>query len=207
GDEATLNHYVKQKWIFTVMKIDTMQMKKNKDGSYAGEVTPTRFQFGSEKLIYPLKITQISVRDKTEALFYVQAPHKVDLTGDLTYQYTWVPMLQAASGCTPGGLPGRSGEWLEAFKGQIPTLLARAQQLNFRFVSGQRPQPNNKGHIPTTMEWARKLNKNDINILGGTAPYSETVPNVDEGFTRADLKDPQRAEAIYKVIRSRLAKA
>src|SRR4029079_4773367 len=39
------------------------------------------------------------------------------------------------------------------------------------------------------------------------APYSEKVPNVDEGFSKADLKDPQRAEAIYKVIRARLAKA
>jgi len=33
GDEATLNFYVQKKWVFTVMKIDTMQMKKNKDGS------------------------------------------------------------------------------------------------------------------------------------------------------------------------------
>ncbi|HMF15699.1 MAG TPA: DUF2330 domain-containing protein, partial [Gemmataceae bacterium] len=81
GDEATLNFYVQKKWLFTVMKIDTMQMKRNKDGSFAGEVTPTRFQFASEKLIYPLKITQLSVKDKTEALFYVQAPHKVDLKG------------------------------------------------------------------------------------------------------------------------------
>ncbi|MCI0463493.1 MAG: DUF2330 domain-containing protein, partial [Gemmataceae bacterium] len=32
GDEATLNFYVQKKWLFTVMKIDTMQMKKNKDG-------------------------------------------------------------------------------------------------------------------------------------------------------------------------------
>src|SRR5262249_36087361 len=101
GDEATLNHYVQKKWVFTVMKIDTMQMKKNKDGSYVGEVTPTRFQFSSDKLVYPLKITQISVKDKTEALFYVQAPFKVDLQGDMSYQYQWVPMLQAASGCTP----------------------------------------------------------------------------------------------------------
>src|SRR5438128_11051116 len=59
GDEATLNFYVQKKWLFTVMKIDTMQMKRNKDGSYAGEVTPTRFQFTSDKLVYPLKITQI----------------------------------------------------------------------------------------------------------------------------------------------------
>src|SRR4029078_1365303 len=95
GDEATLNHYVQKKWIFTVMKIDTAQMKRNKDGTFAGEVTPTRFKFTSEKLVYPLKITQISVRDKTEALFYVQAPFKVDLPSDLTYQYTCVPMLHA----------------------------------------------------------------------------------------------------------------
>ena len=206
GDEATLNHYVQQKWIFTVMKIDTMQMKRNKDGTFDGEVTPTRFQFASEKLVYPLKITQISVREKTEALFYVQAPFKVDLPGDMTYQYTWIPMLQGALGCS-GGIPGGGQQWLESFKTQTPQLLAQAQQLNFRFISGQRPQPNNKGHIPTTMEWARKLSKHDINILNGKAPYSEIVPNVDEGFTAADMNDPQRAEAIRKVIQSRLAKA
>jgi hypothetical protein len=207
GDEATLGHYIQKKWLFTVMKIDTAQMKRNKDGTFAGEVTPTRFQFTSEKLVYPLKITQISVREKTEALFYVQAPFKVDLPGDMTYQYTWVPMLQAASGCTPGGLPGKGGDWLEAFKAQTPQLLARAQQLDFRFVSGQRPQPNKNGHIPTTMEWARKLSKSDIGIVAGKAPYCEKVPDPDEGFVLADAKDKERAKAIAKVIRARLAKA
>src|SRR5262245_18091091 len=207
GDEASLNFYVQKKWLFTVMKIDTMQMKRNKDGTFAGEVTPTRFQFASDKLVYPLKITQISVKDKTEALFYVQAPHKVDLQGDMTYQYTWVPMLQAASGCTPGGLPGKGGDWLKAIEPRIPALLQQAQKLGFNFVSGQRPQPNNKGHIPTTMEWARKLTANDVKVLRGEAPYSERVPNVDEGFTEADMKDPVKAQAIRKVIQSRLNKA
>ena len=206
GDEATLNHYVQKKWLFTVMKIDTMQMKRNKDGTFDGEVTPTRFQFTSEKLVYPLKITQISVREKTEALFYVQAPYKVDLPGDMTYQYTWIPMLQGALGCS-GGVPGKGENWLKAFQPQTPALLARAGELNFRFVAGQRPLPNNKGHIPTTMEWARKLTKDDISVFNGKAPYSETVPNVDEGFTPADMNDAQRAEAIRKVITSRLNKA
>jgi hypothetical protein len=206
GDEATLNHYVQKKWLFTVMKIDTAQMKRNKDGSFDGEVTPTRFRFSTEKLVYPLKITQISVREKTEALFYVQAPYKVDLPGDFTYQYTWVPMLQGAIGCA-GGLPGGGQVWLDNFKAQIPGLMQRANQINFRFVAGQRPQRNNKGHIPTTMEWARKLNKDDVGILNGKAPYSEKVPNVDDGFTQADLKDPKRVEAIYKVIRARLEKS
>src|SRR5206468_4694085 len=110
GDEASLGFYVQKKWLFTVMKIDTMQMKKNKDGTVDGEVTPTRFSFSSDKLVYPLKITQISVKDKTEALFYVQAPTKMDLQGDMSYQHTWVPMLQAATGCS-GGLPGKADDW------------------------------------------------------------------------------------------------
>jgi hypothetical protein len=205
GDEATLNFYVQKKWFFTVMKIDTMQMKRNKDGTFSGDVSPTRFTFTTEKMIYPLKITQISVRERTEALFYVQAPFKVDLPGDLTYQYNWISMLQGAIGCS-GGVPGKGQDWLDAFKPQTPALLARAGELNFRFQARQRPQANNKGHIPTTMEWARRLSKDDIKILRGEAPYGEKVPDVDEGFTQADMKDAQRAQAIEKVIRARLAR-
>src|SRR6185436_5623585 len=83
GDEATLDFYIKKSWLFTVMKIDTAQMKKNADGSFAGEVTPTRFKFTSDEFVYPLRITRISVKDHTEALFYVQAPFKTDLPGDM----------------------------------------------------------------------------------------------------------------------------
>jgi hypothetical protein len=115
-------------------------------------------------------------------------------------------MLQGAIGCA-GGLPGKGQEWLDAFKGQTPKLLERANELNFRFVAGQRPAPNQKGHIPTTMEWARKLSKSDIDITGGKHAYSEKVPNPDEGFVLADGKDKERAKAICKVIRARLAKS
>src|SRR5687768_6311858 len=123
GDEATLDHYVKKGWFFTTMKIDPKQMKKRDDGSYEGEVTPTRFTFASEKLVYPLRITQLSVKDRTEALLYVQAPTKVDLPGEMTYQYQWVPMLQNASGWYAKGifgpsneLPGRGSEWVKAIE-------------------------------------------------------------------------------------------
>ena len=207
GDEASLNFYVQKKWLFTVMKIDTMQMKRNKDGTFAGEVTPTRFQFASDKFVYPLKITQISVKDKTEALFYVQAPFKADLQGDFSYQMTWVPMLQAGSGCTPGGLPGGGEQWLKDFAPQQQNLIARAQGLGFQFVAGQRPAPGKGGRIPTTMEWARKLSKSDVQVLRGEAPYSEKVPDPDEGFTQADVNENQRAQAVFKVIQARLNKS
>jgi hypothetical protein len=212
GDEATLDFYVQKKWLFTVMKIDTKQMKRNPDGSFAGEVTPTRFQFTSDTLIYPLKITQLSVKDKTEALFYVQAPFKVDLPGDLTYQYQWVPMIQNARGWYNKGtfgtndLPGKADEWLDAIKGQVNGLMQRGQQLGFAFNNNMRPTPNAQGHIATTLEWARKLTAEDIKVLKSEAPYSEKVPDVDEGFTQADLKDPKKAQAVLKVIQQRLEK-
>ncbi|MGE0529259.1 MAG: hypothetical protein AB7P49_19550, partial [Bdellovibrionales bacterium] len=63
------------------------------------------------------------------------------------------------------------------------------------------------GVIPCTMEWSKKLSEEDIKILTGQSAYGEKLPNVDEGFSRADLKDPQRREAIFKIIRERLAKA
>jgi hypothetical protein len=211
GDEGTLDFYIKKKWLFTVMKIDTMQMKRRPDGSFDGEVTPTRFQFASEQLIYPLKITQISVKERTEALFYVQAPHKVDLPGDMTYQYQWVPMIQNARGWYAKGifgtndLPGKADDWLRAIKDDIPGLVNRGNQLGFNFVSGQRPQPNKQGHIATTLEWARKLTADDIKVLKGQAAYAEKVPNVDEGFTEADIRDPKKGQAVAKVIEARLA--
>jgi len=190
-----------------------MQMKKNPDGSFAGEVTPTRFQFASEQLVYPLKITQLSVKDKTEALFYVQAPHKVDLPGEMTYQYQWVPMLQNARGWYDKGifgdnyLPGKADTWLKAINDKVPELLKKGEQLGFNFVSGQRPLPNKDGRIATTLEWAKKLTAEDIKVLKGEAAFSEKVPDVDEGFTQADLKDPKKAAAITKVIEQRLAKS
>jgi hypothetical protein len=212
GDEATLDFYIKKKWLFTVMKIDTMQMKKNADGSFAGEVTPTRFQFASEQLVYPLKITQISVKDKTEALFYVQAPYKVDLPGDMTYQYQWVPMIQNARGWYAKGifgmreLPGKADDWLNAIKDQTPELMKRGHELGFAFNNGQRPTPNKEGRIATTLEWARQLGADDLKVLTGQAAYSEKPPDPDEGFTAADVKDSDKAEATFKVIRERIEK-
>jgi hypothetical protein len=212
GDEATLDFYIQKRWFFTVMKIDTMQMKRNPDGTCTGDVSPTRFQFASDKLIYPLRITRLSVRDKTEALFYVQAPYKVDLPGDLTYQYQWLPMLQNAQGWYAKGifgshtLPGKADDWLAAVKPELPGLLQHAQQLGFAFVSGQRPQPNRQGRIATTLEWAKRLTVEDIQVLRGEAPYTEKLPDVDAGFTQADVADPNKRQEVYKVIRERLEK-
>src|SRR5262249_53277191 len=128
-----------------------------------------------------------------------------------TYQYQWVPMIQNARGWYAKGifgtneLPGKADDWLKAIQNDVPSLLDRGNKLGFAFVSGQRPQPNKDGHIASTLEWAPKLTAHDVKVVEGQAPYAEKVPDVDEGFSQADLKDAKKAEAVYKVIRERLA--
>jgi hypothetical protein len=222
GDEATLQHYINKGWYFTVMKIDTKQMKVDKDGKFLGELTPTRFQFTSDKLVYPLKITQISVKDKTEALFYVQAPYKIDLAGDFTYQFSWIPMLENAKGWyakgpagmgRPGArgnkplpLPGKGEAWLNASKDEAPKLQERAKELELNQPNGAPPEPNKDGRTMTVLEFAKRLSARDIALLKGNEPFGEKVPDVDEGFTPKDMQDAKRAAAARKVINRRLEK-
>jgi hypothetical protein len=168
GDEAVLDFYIKKKWLFTVMKIDPMQMKKKEDGSYTGEVTPTRFTFASEKCIYPLKITQISVKDKTEALFYVQAPHKVDLAGSFSYQPTWQPMWNQAIGFA---IPEKVTKEEDAWKKHVGPKLAD--------LNKDLQQIQQKKHVPASLEWAKKITENDLGILAGTKPYNRNAPKED----------------------------
>jgi hypothetical protein len=168
GDEATLDFYIKKGWFFSVMKIDPMQMKKKKDGSYEGEVTPTRFTFPSEKLVYPLKITQISVKDKTEALFYVQAAHKVDLKGDFSYEFSWTPMWSQATGfAVPEKLTREEAEWQKHVQGKVQDDLKKVNDMR------------SKHHESATLEWAKKIGEKDLGVLEGKEKYNREAPKED----------------------------
>jgi len=168
GDEATLDFYIKKGWLFSVMKIDPMQMKKRKDGSYEGEVTLTRFTFASDKLVYPLKITQISVKDKTEALFYVQAAHKVDLPGNFSYEFTWTPMWSQATGfAVPEKLSKEETDWQSHVQPKVQDDLKKVNELR------------TKKHEPATLEWARKITEKDMSVLDGKEKYNREAPKED----------------------------
>jgi len=146
GDQATLDHYIKKKWFFTVMKIDPKQMKKAEDGSYAGEVTPTRFTFESAACVYPLKITQISVKDKTDALFYIQSSGQMDLAGDLSWMHSWrVMFLTFMLGCS-------------ADEAQQQELTRRSQWIEKKKAADPRFET-------TKLEWAKKLGDAEIGVL------------------------------------------
>jgi hypothetical protein len=168
GDQKTLDLYIRKAWYFTVMKIDPAQMKKRGDGSYTGEVTPTRFNFASDKLIYPLRITRISVRDHTEALFYVQAPHKTDLAGDFSYEPSWVPIWSQATGyAIPDQLTRQEKDWQRHVQPEVSDFLKAVQQ--------QRRQQRE----PATLEWAKKITAQDIDVLAGKRPYNREAPPGD----------------------------
>jgi hypothetical protein len=162
GDEKTLAYYIQKRWFFTVMKIDPKQMKRAADGSYTGDVTPTRFTFTSERLIYPLRITQISVPNQTEALFYVQAPYKMDLPGSFSYQYSWAPMwLQATGYAVPEKLTAQEKRWMQVVQAQMEPLNRVIQTHNQELPNWQ----------PARLEWAKKLSGKDIDVLTGAAPF------------------------------------
>lgn len=166
GDETALDFYIRKDWFFTVMKIDPKQMKRRPDGTYEGNVTPTRFTFTSGRLVYPLRITQISVKDFTEALFYVQAPDKMDLPDSFSYQCTWQPMWAQAMDWAVSRTAAESA-WLKHIQPHLPAYQQMASQLH------------GDGLQPTTLEWAKKITRQDLDVLNGTAPYNREAPPED----------------------------
>ncbi|HTE17575.1 MAG TPA: DUF2330 domain-containing protein [Armatimonadota bacterium] len=195
GDEAALDHYIGKKWFFTVMKIDPMQMKKRPDGGFAGEITPTRFTFASKRLVYPLRITQISVPDQTEALLYIQAPHKVDLPGDWSYQLTWAPMWEQALGfAVPEKLTAHEKAWKPVAESARAGLQSQMQQ-----GTGKDPKWQ-----PTRLEWAKKLDAKDMGMLDGTYAFdrqadADAVRQLK--ILRGHLREGQWVTKLRKVFR------
>jgi hypothetical protein len=197
GTEETLDFYIKKKWFFTVMKIDSKAMKKAPDGSYLGEVTPTKFTFESEKCVYPLKITQISVKDKTDALFYVQSSRQLDLEGDYSFMHSYrVMYLTYMLGC--GATPEEQNElternkWVEAKRAKDPEFET------------------------TKLEWARKLGDAEIAVLedplknyaqmGNAVPHNAKVITVGDMLKEvwADYEKLPREERDDDYARARL---
>jgi Uncharacterized protein conserved in bacteria (DUF2330) len=147
------------------MKIDPKQMKPRADGSFEGQITPTRFTFESDRIIYPLKITQISVKANTEALFYVQTSEKVDLPPAMSYQFTFVPMwLNALGYALEEKITPEEAAWRENVQGEIRVDREKSRDIM------------RENHVPATLEWAKKITPMDIEVLGGARKYLGDAP-------------------------------
>ena len=157
GDKATLQSYVDKKWNFTTMKIDPRQMKKDASGKFTGDITPTRFTFGSSRLIYPLHITQLSVKDSTDALFYVMAREKMDLPGKWSYEPNFLSMWSQAIGyAVPEKLTEKEKKW--------KSRLEREQR-------GRSGSPDGG-----SLEWAGVLTRSQLDFLSGDRKFDRDAP-------------------------------
>ena len=195
GDTASLDVYLRRNWVFTVMKIDPMQQKQNGDGTFSGSISPTRFVFSTSRLIYPLQITRRSIKDSTEALFYVQAPYKVDLPGASSYQLTWAPMWrQGMALALPGKLTARERAWQPVVKDMAEDLQRTQEETAKRLPGWQ----------PARLDWAKRLNDRDIGILEGTVRFDRTADRkaVQQlSLLRGHLRRGQWLTKIRKVFR------
>lgn len=205
-DPKALAAYAEKKWTVAAGMLDLKGLKKDRDGNYAGTVSPFRLTFAAEQPTVPLGLAATSANVGMDTLLYVQAGDKMDLPGDLSYQYYWVQLLQNAQAESTRGVPGKGEEWLTAIQDQVPELRKKSDDLGFRFVKNQRPQPNRQGQSVATLEWAKRLTPGDIQALKGAAPLAETVPDPDEGFTEADTdsRNPTRRDAAQRAIKRKL---
>ncbi len=195
ADRQSLDYYIRRKWVFTVMKIDPAQMKKSADGSYTGEVTPTRFSFQSDVLVYPLKITQPSIKDNSEAVFYVQAPWKMDLPTPFSYQPQWQPMLiEALEQAYPKTLTRSERDW-----DQYAAPYSQSLQKEFAVL-------RNGGHEPAVLVWAKRITDEDIAVLGGDRKFDRyATPEEIESLRllKGHIRKGQFVTKIRKIFSKR----
>jgi hypothetical protein len=177
------------------MKIDPMQTAARTDGKYSGDISPTRFTFTSDRLIYPLRITQISVPEETDALLYVEAPAKMDLFGRWSYQRSWAPMWEQAFALIyPQRVTPQERAWEPVVSAALPQLRQQLEAERRRDVRWQ----------PTRLEWARKLNRLDMAMLDGAVLFDRqvepaTVPQLR--ILRGHLQEGQWLTKRRKVFR------
>jgi Uncharacterized protein conserved in bacteria (DUF2330) len=197
GDEETLRFYIDKKWVFTVMKIDPAQLRQGKlDDRYAGEITPTRFTFtySGDKPVYPLRITRISVKDQTEALFYIQAPWKTDFTAaPASYQHGWEPMWHSAIDMAePKYISAQEKAWREISKPRLQNAI------DYLFALKK------DGFSPATLEWAKKITPKDISWLNGAAKFNREAPAEEVAKLRllqGHVREGQFVTKIRKIFK------
>ena len=79
-DNAILQSYIDQKWIFTAMRLSA----EFEDGRHRPirffdqPIDPILLTYTAERLIYPLRLTSISAREGTDVTVYILTPDKMD---------------------------------------------------------------------------------------------------------------------------------
>ena len=78
-DNAILQGYIDQKWIFTAMRlsVEFEGGERRPARFFDRPVDPILLTYTAERLIYPLRLTSISAREGTDVTVYILTPHKM----------------------------------------------------------------------------------------------------------------------------------
>lgn len=112
-NEPTLAHYVAQGWYFVALKIAPVPRRSS--GGDAGppgddrgeDLPPITLSFATDQLVFPMRISRISTRERVEVLLYVLSDHRA-----ASQNYPTVE-VDVPSSYTGGDLRGAYESWLE----------------------------------------------------------------------------------------------
>ncbi len=84
-----IEHYVDEGWSFATVRIDSVSFHQTfgndwNEGLYYGQLQPLIFEFASEEMIYPLRISAVSASESSEVVLYVADEHRRDFEGAVT---------------------------------------------------------------------------------------------------------------------------
>lgn len=81
-----LQHYMKKNWIYVAMRIDPNALQNDEIKKLkVGELQPIRFEFSTNEMVYPLKISSVNTGE-TELLLYVLAKTPMTVNDPNTYK-------------------------------------------------------------------------------------------------------------------------
>jgi len=81
GSDATLQYYVDRQWYFVALKIAPTPRGNVGGGPPGGagqDLRPVALTFDTAQLVFPLRISRVSTRNRAEVLLYVIATHRAE---------------------------------------------------------------------------------------------------------------------------------
>ena len=91
-DNAILQSYIDQKWIFTAMRLSTQFQdgRRRRAQFFDATIDPILLTYTAETLIYPLRLTSISAREGTDVIVYILTSNKMHFPSARVEYANWI---------------------------------------------------------------------------------------------------------------------
>ena len=92
-DNAILQSYIDQKWIFTAMRLNVAQFEGSERRParfFDATIDPILLTYTAEQLVYPLRLTSISAREGADVTVYILTPNKMDFPSARVEYANWI---------------------------------------------------------------------------------------------------------------------